>query len=89
MTYNVVDDTSMAGTNGFPVVEYLDDRLGPMWDALECLFYIYAPTIHWHAVLSLAEDLPTRQVIERLADEAYHFGQHIEEHKRRFLDVMK
>ena len=44
--YNAVDDTSMAGSNGSPIVEYLEDMLGPMQDAPERLFYIYAPAIH-------------------------------------------
>ena len=76
----------MAGSNGSPIVEYPEDRLGPTWDAPERLFYVYGPTIHWHTVSSTVEDEPAHRVIERLVDEAYHFGQQIEAHKRRLLD---
>ena len=75
MTYNAVDDTSMAGSNGSPIVEYPEDRLGPTWDALECLFYVYALTIHWHTVSSTVEDEPVQTVIERLTNKAFRFGQ--------------
>ena len=51
VTYNAVEDTSMAGNNGSPLVEYPEDRVGPTRDAPERLFYVYAPTIHWHMVL--------------------------------------
>ena len=40
MTYNAVEDTSMAGSNGSPLVEYPEDRVGPMRDAPERLFYV-------------------------------------------------
>ena len=40
-TYNAVDDTSMAGSNGSPIVEHLEDRLGPSQDAPGRLFYVY------------------------------------------------
>ena len=63
-TYNVVDDTSMAGRNGSPKVEYPEDRLGPMQDAPERLFYVYAPTIRWHTVSSTIEDEPAHRVTE-------------------------
>ena len=65
----------MAGSNGSPIVEYPEDRLGPLQDAPGRLFYVYAPTIHWHIVSSIVEDEPACKVIERLADEAYRFGQ--------------
>ena len=35
-----MNNTSMAGSNGSPIVEYPDDRLGPTRDAPECLFYV-------------------------------------------------
>ena len=85
-TYNTVDNTSMAGSNGSPIVEYPEDRLGPMQDAPERLFYVYAPTIHWHTMSSTVEDEPARRVIERLANEGYCFGQQTEVHERRLLD---
>ena len=85
-TYNAIDDTSMAGSNGSPVVEYHEDRLGPTRDAPERLFYVYAPTIHWHTVSSTIEDEPRRRVIERLANEAYCFGQQTKAHECRLLD---
>ena len=83
--YNAVDNTSMAGSNGSPIVEYPEDRLGPTRDAPKCLFYVYAPMIHWHTVSSIVEDEPARRVIERLVDEVYRFGQQIEAHERRLL----
>ena len=49
----------MGGSNGTPLVEYLDDRLEPTEDAPMRLFYIYAPTIHCHTVLLTTEDEPT------------------------------
>ena len=67
-------------------MEFPEDRLGPTQHAPEHLFYVYAPTIHWHTVSSTVEEEPTRRVIERLADEAYRFGQQTEAHKRRLLD---
>ena len=73
--YNALDDTSMAGNNGSPIVEYPEDRLGPTRDAPERMFYVYAPTIHWHTVSSTVEDELAHRVLERLANEAYHFGQ--------------
>ena len=85
-TYNAVEDTSMAGSNVSPIVECPEDRLGPTQDAPECLFYVYALTIHWHTVSSTVEDEPTHRIIERLANEAYHFGQQTEAHERRLLD---
>ena len=33
LTFNAVEDTNMAGSNGSPLVEYPDDRVGPMRDA--------------------------------------------------------
>ena len=74
MTYNAMNNTSMAGSNGSPIVEYPDDRLGPTRDAPEHLFYVYAPTIHWHVVPLMVESKPARRVIERLADETFRFG---------------
>ena len=74
MTYNAVEDTSMAGSNGSPLVEYPEDRVGPTREAPERLFYVYAPTIHWHTVSTAAEDEAAHRVIEQLADEAYRFG---------------
>ena len=88
-TCNAFDGTSMASSNGSPIVEYPEDRLGPSQDALGPLFYVYAPTIHWHIVSSIVEDEPTCKVIERLANEAYHFGQQAEEHECRLLDGQK
>ena len=81
MTYSTVNDTSMVGNNGSPIVEYLDDRLGVMWDALEHLFYVYTPTIHWHVVPSIVKDKLVRRVIEHLADEAFWFGQQTKSHE--------
>ena len=75
----------MAGSNGSPIVEYPKDRLGPTRGAPERLFYVYAPTIHWHTVSSTVEDEPACKVIERLADKAYCFGQQTKVHKRRLL----
>ena len=72
-TYNVVDDTGMGGSNGSPIVEYPEDRLGPAQDAPGRLFYVYAPMIHWHTVSSPMEDEPTCRVIECFTDEAYRF----------------
>ena len=69
-----MDDTGIAESNKSPVVEYSKDRLGPMQDAFEHVFYIYTPTIHWHVVPLSIEDLSTRQVIKRLVDEAHPFG---------------
>ena len=46
VTYNAVEDTSMAGSNGSPLVEYPEDQVDPTRDAPEHLFYVYAPTIH-------------------------------------------
>ena len=86
MTYNAVEDTSMAGSNGSPLVEYPEDRVGPTRDAPERLFYVYAPTIHWHTVSTAAEDEAARRVIEQLADEAYRFGQQTEAHEHRLLE---
>ena len=86
LTYNAVEDTSMAGSNGSPLVEHPDDRVGPTCGALERLFYVYAPTIHWHTVSSTGEDEPARRVIERLADEAYCFGQQTEVHECTLLE---
>ena len=60
--------------------------MGPTRDAPERPFYVYAPTIHWHTVSSAAEDEPARRVIERLADEAYRFGQQTEEYEHRLLE---
>ena len=85
-TYNAMEATNMAGSNRSPIVEYLEDRLGPSQDAPGRLFYVYAPTIHWHIVSSAVEDEPACRVIERLADEVYCFGQQTEEHERRLLD---
>ena len=76
----------MAGSNGSPLVGYPDDRLGPTRDAPERLFYMYALTIHWHTVSSTVEDEPARKVIERLANEAYRFGQQTKVHKRRLFE---
>ena len=86
LTFNAVEDTSMAGSNGSPLVEYPDDRVGSTCDAPERPFYVYAPTIHWHTVSSAAEDEPARRVIERLADEAYRFGQQTKAHEHRLLE---
>ena len=85
-TYNAVDDTSMVNSNGSPIVEYPEDRLGPSQDTIGRLFYVYAPMIHWHIVSSAVEDELAWKVIERLANEAHHFGQQTEEHERRLLD---
>ena len=76
----------MVGSNGSPIVEYPKDRLGPLQDAPRRLFYVYAPTIHWHTVSSAVEDELAHRVIERLANEAYWFGQQTKEHERRLLD---
>ena len=86
LTFNAVEDTSMAGSNGSPLVEYPDDRVGPTSDAPERPFYVYAPTIHWHTVSSTAKDEPACRVIERLTDEAYRFGQQTEAHEHRLLE---
>ena len=56
---NVVDDTSMQGSNGSPIVEYPEDRVGPTQDTPERLFSIYTPTIHWHVAPSTKENEPT------------------------------
>ena len=55
-------------------MEYLDDRLGLMWDASERLFYVYAPTIRWHVVPLTVQDELAKRVIELLAYEAFRFG---------------
>ena len=86
LAFNAVEDTSMAGSNGSPLVEYPDGWVGPTSDAPEHPFYVYAPPIHWHTVCSAAEDEPARRVIERLADEAYRFGQQTEAHEHRLLE---
>ena len=85
-TYNAVEDTNMAGSNGSSLVDYPKDRLGPTHDAPKCVFYVYSPTIHWHTVSSATEDERAPRVIEQLADEAYRFGRQTEEHERRLLE---
>mgnify|MGYP006878682710 CR=1 FL=1 len=47
---NVIEDTSMHGSNGSPMVEFPEDRIGPTAAAPNQSFYVYAPTIHWHTV---------------------------------------
>ena len=45
----VLDDQSMNGSNGSPlVIEYAKDRLRLTEDAPTHTFYIYAPVLHWH-----------------------------------------
>ena len=73
-TYNAVDDISMAGSNGSPLVEYPEDRLGPSQDASRRLFYMYAPMIYWHTMSSVVEDELACRLIEQLADEAYRLA---------------
>ena len=45
---NVVDAISLASfmPMGPPIVEYLENLVGPTWEAGKRLFYIYTPTIH-------------------------------------------
>ena len=76
----------MAGSNGSPIVEYPEDRLGPSQDAPRRLFYVYAPMIHWHTMSLAVEDEPTRRLIKQLANEAYCFGQQTEEHECKLLN---
>ena len=52
----------------------------------QVLDHCNAPTIHWHTVSSPVEDEPAHRVIERLTDEAYHFGQQMEAYECRLLD---
>ena len=76
----------MHGSNGSPMVEFPEDRIGPTAAAPNQSFYVYSPTIHWHTVQSEVVDLQARKVVERLADEAYKFGLQVEEHERLLLD---
>ena len=65
-----IEDTSMNGSNGSPiVVEHPEDRIGPTEDAPSWTFYIYAATLHWHASPTIDES--ARRVIEQLAYEAF------------------
>ena len=63
-TYNAIDDTSMDDSNGSPIVEYPEDRLGQSQDGPGHLFYVYALMINWHTVSSAVEDELARRVIE-------------------------
>ena len=61
--FPVLDDQSMNGSNGSPlVIEYPEDRLGPAEDAPTRTFYIYAPVLHWHQ--SPTTDESARRAIE-------------------------
>ena len=83
--FPVLDDQSMNGSNGSPlVIEYPEDRLGPAEDAPTHTFYIYAPILHWHQ--SPTTDESARRAIEQLADEAFRFGQQTEHHEQMLLD---
>ena len=89
--YNAVDDTRMAGSNGSPIMEYPEDRLGQLRTPMGvCSMCMPQPSIgilcRQLGRMSLYVYIYNRMVIEQLADEAYRFGQQTEVHECRLLD---
>ena len=80
-----IENTSIEGSNESPlVVEHPEDRIGPTEEAPNRMFYIYAPMLHWR--MSPTTNESARRAIKQLANEAFKFGQQIEQHEQLLLD---
>ena len=86
---DALDDISMNGSNGeglavSPIVIQPGDREGPSQDMPNRMFYMHEPRFHWNIMnVHGVVDNPARAAIERIAREAYNFGQQTEQCENR------
>ena len=81
---NIVDDDSMDSRMNGPLVKLADDRVGPTEDRPVQNFYMNRPQFMW--VQTGTVDHDARHATVQLAEQAFRFGQLMEERMLHLLN---